>query len=346
MQESGPGNDSVFVERQLRKRFILNLFIQGAAAHTWLTAHHLVRDELESIDPGLVRVYDKLAACLHLCQWQSDLFLFLGRPSRFWKRVDTPGNPFSKQPIFRKYGRMLSEVSLKKARERSKAVGAATTPVLHYTQSLWMVWRVMKREHPIREQLERLCVEATGKIWGIDPSRIRAKLTRHVSFGNLQTPRTTAGKVMRGAAAGYGGVVRDGQRLLVEARGWAFPLLAHELTKGTAELVCLHGLSRIDDETCRVITSEADQIELEIWMMQAGGEIWRRFLGVIPRTSGEPENGNPLAASLMHVALMEPEALEDFTSDVIEHPATARATIADLLDGSRGDLVVDDDSGL
>jgi hypothetical protein len=332
-------NDSTHVERQLRKRFVLNLYIQGAAAHTWLTAHHLVRDELESLDPGIVEAYDKLAACLHLCQWQSDVFLFLGRPSRFWKGVDKPANPFSRQPIFRKYGRMLSEVSWEKARERSRVVGTATMPVFHYAQSLWMVWRVIKREYANKTQLERLCIEATEQIWGIDPARIRAKLTRHVAFGNLQTPRTAAGKLMRGAAAGYSGVVRDGQHLLVEARGWAFPLLAHELTKGTAELVCLHGLNQLDDQTFRQITGEADQIELEMWMMQAGGEIWRRFLSVIPRGTGNDRN--LLASSLMHVALMEPETLEDFTSDVIEHPATARATLADLLDSAGGESTVD-----
>ena len=47
--------------RQVNKRLTLNLLIQGCAAHSFLTAHHLVKDELERIRPGLTRLYDQLA---------------------------------------------------------------------------------------------------------------------------------------------------------------------------------------------------------------------------------------------------------------------------------------------
>lgn len=80
--------------------------------------------------------------------------------------------------------------------------------------------------------------------------------------------------------------------------------MLHELTKGTVELICLHGLNTLDDELYELVTEEADQLEYETWMLQAGSEMWRRFLAAVPEGADLPE-------TLMHLARLDPEPLED-----------------------------------
>ncbi len=318
------------MQAELHKRFTLNLFIQGAAAHTYITAHHLVRDELELLEPGMVRLYDKLAVNLHLCQWLGDMFLILGRPRTFWRTLGDPSHPFHGHAFLTKHGRGLAEAALRDATRRARRLHTSAVPGIHYAETLWLLGRTVVREKKHRRALEQLGVQATAQIWGIDAARLSGSLTSSVEFGNLQTPTTRAGRMLRAAAAGYGGVVRESGRFQVVARAWTWPLLAHELTKGTAELVCLHGLNRLDDATYQSVTAEADRIEHEVWMIQAGGELWRKFLAAIPNR--QLAGKIALADSLMHVARLKPEPLEQFAMDLVEHPLTARATLADLFD--------------
>ena len=314
---------------QLHKRMTLNLLIQGAAAHTYVTAHHIVAAELEQIQPGIVRLYDKLAVNLHLSQWLGDMFLFLGRPSKFWKTIVRPEHPFHGHAFLTQYGGQLSNESWRKTVRRARIKRTSSIPGIHYAETFWLLGRTVLKERSIRGQLEELCLRTTAAIWGIDPERLSGTLTGQVEFGNLQLPTTRNGRMLRSAAAGYGGVVRVDDRFQVVARAWIWPLLAHELTKGTAELVCLHGLNRLDDDTYQMVTSEADRIEHEIWMIQAGGELWRKFLAAIPKTEYRESR---LAESLMRVALLSPDLLDQFMTDLMEHPMTARATLADMLD--------------
>lgn len=315
---------------QLHKRMTLNLLIQGAAAHTYVTAHHMVADQLEAIQPGIVRLYDKLAVNLHLSQWLGDMFLFLGRPKKFWRRIGEPDHPFYGHAFLTKHGPRLSRESWQKTVRRARQKGTSSIPGIHYAETFWLLGRTVVKERQHRSQLEQLGVDTTARIWGIEPERLHGTLSGDVEFGNLQLPTTRQGRMLRSAAAGYGGVRRRNDHFQVVARAWIWPLLAHELTKGTAELVCLHGLNRLDDETYRLVTAEADRIEHEIWMIQAGGELWRKFLAAVPRTD---EGTSQLAESLMRVALLEPARLELLMMDLVEHPATARGTVADLVEG-------------
>jgi hypothetical protein len=315
----------------LHKRFTLNLLIQGAAAHTYVTAHHLVKVELEQVQSDAVRLYDRLAIDLHLSQWQGDIFLFMGSPGEFWHSIGRPHHPFFGHRFLTKHGSDLAEASLQKVLRRARKKNAATVPGLHYAETFWLLGRTGQLERRHRQALESLCVRATSDIWGIDPSRLSGCLTMDVEFGNLQPPRTLNGQMLRFAAAGYGGVVRRHGQFQVVARAWTWPLLAHELTKATAELVCLHGLNRLEDEVYREITAEADRIEHEIWMIQAGGELWRKFLSAIPNAVAGP---HALAETLMRVAMLDPEPLEQLMMDLVEHPLTARATLADMFDES------------
>ncbi|MDG2014724.1 MAG: hypothetical protein P8J33_14550 [Pirellulaceae bacterium] len=314
------------LQAQLNKRFSLNLLIQGAASHTYLTAHHLVKQELEAIQPGLLRLYDKMSLNVHLSQWIGDLVFAVGFPKQFWNSIDQPEHPFAGHPFLVKHGKYLSQQSKRHTIARARKRGVSTTPGIQYAQTFWLLGRTVMKEKIHRIALAEAAVSATHQIWGIDPTLLSGTITGNVEFGELQKPTTRAGRILRNAAAGYGGVIKgyDG-RLRVHARAWMWPLLSHELTKGTAELVCMHGLNHLDDETYQYVTREADKIEHEIWMMQAGGELWRLFIAAIP-------SSDLLAKSLMHVARMEPEPLEQLLMDLIEHPFTAKATIADFFD--------------
>ena len=84
--------------QQINKRLTLNLLIQGAASHTFLTAHHLVADELEELRPGLTRLYDRMVISGHLNYWIGDLPLMYGFAFWFWGRTHRPG-PISSTSI-------------------------------------------------------------------------------------------------------------------------------------------------------------------------------------------------------------------------------------------------------
>ena len=308
---------------QLNKRLTLNLLIQGAASHTYLTAHHLVSEELEAIGPGFVSLYDKMSLNVQLSQWIGDLVFAVGFPRKFWNSINEPQHPFHNHPFLAKYGHHLSSVSKRYTIDRARSKGVSATPEIQYAQTFWLLGRTVMKEKPHRSLLAAVAKTATEMIWGIDRTRLSGEITGDVEFGVLQSPTTRAGRILRRAAAGYGGVLVKNGQLNVHARAWMWPLLAHELTKGTAELICMHGLNSMDDATYDFVTSEADKIEHEIWMMQAGGELWRLFLAALP-------DSRRLAEALMHVARLEPEPLEQLMVDLVEHPFTARATIADF----------------
>src|ERR1051326_9573728 len=89
---------------EIQKRLTLNWLIQGAAQHAGMTFHHLVRDELNALEPGLLRLYDQYALINLLQYWQPDAAILLGWPPRFWKRAKTkPSHPFFDHPLLSKY---------------------------------------------------------------------------------------------------------------------------------------------------------------------------------------------------------------------------------------------------
>ncbi len=307
----------------VNKRFTLNLLIQGAATHTFLTAHHLVREELDGLDGKLIPRYDKIALCVILGYWYGDVVLVCGRPSRFWKRVRRPDHPFCRHPLLAEHGAALAEASRRHGVARARRKGVCVTPFLHTAQAMWLVLRTMPREKQHKARLEALARRATHLIWGIEEERLDAELTAEVEFGAVRTPATRMGRMIRAAAAGYGGVVRAGTQFRVMARAWVWPLLAHELTKGTAELVCLCGLNTLDRQTYDHVVDVADRIEWETWLMQAGSELWRRLLAVLP-------DDRPLPEALMQVARLEPQPLHELMGAVIAAPDRAAGWIAEL----------------
>lgn len=284
-----------------------------------------------------MKIYDKMSVNFHLAQWMGDLVFVVGSPKKFWQQVGEPGSPFSNCPFIVKHGRDLSEESKRDTIQLARKRRASTTPRIQYGQSHWFLLQTLRLEMNKSSVLEKLCAKAISQIWQIDADRLSAQITTSVKFGNLQPNPSKVGKVFQECAAGFSGVVNRNGRFQVVAKAWMFPVLIHELTKGTAELVCLHGINKLDDQLYETVISIADKIEYEIWMIQAGAALWRKFLEI-------KQPAFPLAETLMHLALLEPEKLEEFLFDLIEHPLTARGTIADLFDSFEKQFGQDADS--
>lgn len=314
---------SVEILQQTNKRFTLNLLIQGAAAHTCLTAHHLVKDQLEALRPGIVRLYDRVALGMFLNYFIGDIPLAFGRPGRFWSRVNREDSPFREHRLLVEHGRELWKSSKQYLVSRGWKKRVMPVPGVHYVQAIGFFIGVAHAERGIKAELARLAQQTTSMIWNIETDQLDGQLTTEVAFGNLRVPETKVGKMVQRGAVGYGGVERRDGRFVVVAKAWFWPLLLHELVKGTAELVCLHGLNTLSDEMYEQVIDRADHIEYETWMLQSGPELWRRFLAAMP-----PDR--QLAEVLMGVARLEPMDLEQLMLAVVQDPCQARQELEQL----------------
>src|SRR5262245_6114132 len=302
---------------EINKRFTLNWLIQGAAQHAGMTFHHVVRDELDAIDPALIPLYDQYALINLLQYWHLDAILLLGWPPRFWRRAaSNPKHPFFNHPVLSRHGGALAAAARQRGIERCKEKGFWPLRFFFSLKAAHVVESLRRREAGHSDALIALAKKAVTQVWGISPGQLEAALTTQVAFGHLSRPRALAGWVMRWCAVGYGGVLRQDDSLVVVARGTNWQLVAKELVKGTAELICLHGLNRLSDETYRQVIEAADGPHFEPWMLQTGGELWRRLLAVLPP-------GRPLAEVLMHLARLPARSLETLMLAVIEQPPWA-----------------------
>src|SRR5262249_49290713 len=115
---------------------------------------------------------------------------------------------------------------------------------------------------------------------------------------------------------------RRKEQLIVVARGTNWQLLARELVKGTAELICLHGLNQLPNDTYHRVIDVADRVDFEPWMLQSGGELWRRLLGALP-------DDRPIAHALMCLARLPAGTLQSVIAEVIEEsPAASSQLVA------------------
>lgn len=319
---------------EINKRFTLNWLIQGAAQHAGMTFHHLVRDELNALDPGLLRLYDQYALVNLLQYWHLDAALIFGRPSRFWKRAGSdPSHPFFTHPLLAKFGGELAEAGRLRALDRSKEKGLTRLPILFTFQTLSLVNELRAIEAPHQRTLIELAKKSTSTIWGIGTDRLDGDLGEPVPFGTPIRIRNFRAAVWHGSIVGLGGVVMRHDSLVVVGRGTNWQLLTKELVKGTAELICLHGLNNLSDETYRRVVDATDRIEYEPWMLQTGGELWRRLLPLFP-------DGRPVARVLMHMARLPPAALQSLMLAALEQPERGRQMLGEL--GDETELPVSD----
>src|SRR5262245_16454491 len=312
------------LHHEINKRLTLNWLIQGAAQHAGMTAHHLVRDELDAIHPKLLRLYDQFALMSLLQYWHFDMVLIMGWPTWFWRRAaSSRRHPFFNHPVLSRHGGMLAATAKQRAVERCKEKGVWNIPVLFMLQTIYVFVRTRNLESSYSEQLIELAKKVTAMVWGIPTNRLHGALTTNVAFGKLSMPRSIRGCFMRLLAMGYGGVLRGNGELKVVANAANWWILVHELVKGTAELICLHGLNNLSDETYKHVVRQTDRIEFEPWMLQSGAELWRRLLALLPE-------GRPLAEMLMHLARLPAKSLECLMLAVIEQPEWARELLAGL----------------
>src|SRR5258706_8567866 len=132
-------NSPTDLRDQINKRLSLNLLIQGAAQHSFLTSHHLVRDELNALDPRLLLRYDQFAAAAFVQYWRGTSVLVSGHPAIFWRRATRFFHPFSRHPLLARHGRALANASKHRAIARCRAKGVSTTPGLFSFNFIYLV---------------------------------------------------------------------------------------------------------------------------------------------------------------------------------------------------------------
>lgn len=322
MSDRDPHRDAI------NKRLTLNLLIQGAAEQTHLTAHHLVRDELAVIGPELLERYDRLAVSFSLNSWRGDATIFIGRPSAFWGRVHRPDHPFHGHALLAGYGRELAFASKRYLLQRAAEKGVATSPTRYYPAALRAYVGTAMKEASLRPELGWVAGVLIQRLWGIDRDRLDGAIVDGVAneFRQLYRPATTLqGRLIRLAVAGYSCVERVNDRLIVFARATLWTLLVHELSKGVAELVCLRGMKDWGDEAYASAIDAADRLEQETWLMQAGAELWRRFLAAIPA-------GATPAIALARVAALPADRLERLMIAIAKGDPDAGRSVQSLID--------------
>src|SRR5437867_484264 len=142
------------LQDEIRKRLTLNWLIQGAEQHAGMTLHHLVRDELNALEPRLPRLYDQYALLGLLQYWQRDSILLLGWPPRFWRQAASkPSHPFFGHPLLSKYGGTLAETAKQRALERCKEKGLKRFPMAFSFHTVFVVTRLRALEAPHRPRL-------------------------------------------------------------------------------------------------------------------------------------------------------------------------------------------------
>ena len=288
--------------------------------HGCQSAHHLVASSLQEIDPELLTLYDELSARLSLAYWRGALSLINGRPERFWNRMDNVRNLFHFHPFMRAHGKPLAFQARDSAFERCKQQGLSINGLLNEVGASRAIWKTLEKEQPHYAQLERLACEVCHQIYDVPIDRLNASITLEPKWGDIREPETRSGKLMMMVMVGWGGVDRRDGRLEVVGQAIVWLLTLHELIKGTVELICLHGMSQLDEATYASAVDITEHVEHEVPMLQVGPELFRRFLAISPRELA-------ISQTLMHTAMLDPEALEQFMFDLVETPNRATERI-------------------
>ena len=301
-------------QRQLvNKRLTLNLLIQGAAAHAHWSAHHLIADQLNELNPELFAVYDEIMIRSRLGYWVGGIPMIMGCPIAFWLELEENRHEFSYHPFFVKYGHQLAIQTRDDVMERCRRANISTDAVANETRGFLLYHETVHLEELHLKPLEAIAKQVCCELYGIDSELLDAQLTQDPKFGTVREPETEAGKQILQVMLGWSAVVRGEDRLKVKARATFWSLLIHELVKGTVELLCLHGLNRIDDKDYKVVMDHTEHLEFEIPMLQIGGAVFRRLLEARPKEI-------PLADCIAGVSKMEPLVLESLMDHLIKSP--------------------------
>ena len=308
----------------VNKRMTMNILIQGAAAHAHQSAHHLVRDELNKISDELVPLYDGLIAMASLAYWNGMIFLVAGSAKKFWSSLNQPTSPFFHHRLMRKHGKMLAGASRTAARNRCIEKGVPTGNIRREIRSARDVQQIYKLELGHYRRLEELAKRTCHEIIGTPVQLLNARITTQPAWGTVRAPQTRRGKLLMLAMVGWGGVDRIDGELQVVAKAIIWPLLLHELVKGSMELICLHGMTDLDSGDFDTVMNQTEHLEYEVPMLQIGADFFQRFLKIVPQ-------GAELSDCVMCVSMMEPIELEELMFDMIEAPEEAKKRLTQLL---------------
>ena len=308
----------------VNKRMTLNILIQGAAAHAHQSAHHLVRDELNEISDELVTLYDGLIAMASLAYWNGMIYLVAGSAKKFWSSLNRPTSPFFHHRLLRKHGQMLATASRTAARARCVEKNVPTGNIRREITSAKSVSRIYELETGNYSRLEDLAKQTCHQIIGTPINLLNAQITNQPAWGDVRAPQTRRGKLLMLAMVGWGGVDRIDGELQVIAKAIIWPLLLHELVKGSMELICLHGMTDLDSGDFDTVMDQTEHLEYEVPMLQIGAEFFQRFLKIVPQ-------GAELSNCVMAVSMLEPIELEELMFDMIEMPEVATKRLAEML---------------
>ncbi len=58
--------------QEIQKRIILNGLVHGAAMHIWKSAHYIIKDKIDELDPMLMELYDRYTTTIGYLIWQME----------------------------------------------------------------------------------------------------------------------------------------------------------------------------------------------------------------------------------------------------------------------------------
>jgi len=117
----------------------------------------------------------------------------------------------------------------------------------------------------------------------------------------------------------------------VIARGINFPVLVHELIKGTLELFALQGRP---DEDFEDVESSEDTLEKEMWDLRLGPAIWDRIRSQFPEDILTDENKVELQNYLLvEIFKLPAKNFLVFTKEVLSGSSVGKRLMGELMDG-------------
>ena len=310
-------------QRQIvNKRLTLNLLIQGSATHGHWEAHQLVAKELGDIHPDLFATYSEMMVRSRLGYWVGGIPSIMGNALKFWWKIQREGHEFGFHPFLVKHGFSIAQETRDDVFERCHKASIPINGFMNETRGIKIYQQALELELPHLRPLVELAKDVCCETYGIGRDMLDAELTQSPRFGVVREPETAGGKAILECMIGWSAVVRRQGQLKVKATATFWPMLVHELIKGSVELICLHGMGSdtVTDSEFDIALQRTDHVEFEIPMLQIGGTIFQRFLLARPREI-------PLAESIMHVAKLEPLVLEQFMFHLFESPNRATDTI-------------------
>jgi hypothetical protein len=193
-----------------------------------------------------------------------------------------------------------------------------------------------ERGHYMFHLVDQELSEITGSddlinLYGILMSVANAQLWQR---GNaFMLPATGAG----GGQANAGGKERvdlNSNPPKVYATAINFPILVHELIKGTKEVVAgLHGLPKDRDMAQRVIDAE-DKVDKELWDLRLGPAIWDIVRESLPEEVLTDENKKELQLIFFqHIVSKPPKEFLVFMKELLSGSSTGKRLMAELSQG-------------